>query len=320
MKRFSIILILTMMMSCLPAFAFAADNEGSVQNVGGKLVFFDVNGVQDMSTGWKRTPDGTYYSNGKKLVTSPTKIKSTRLIKQPVTYYWNKKTHEWVSHEIKTDITTDREVTVKVPGTYLYMFGKDGKLITKKGVFKYKKNEYCGFGDGALQTGWVAIGNKAMFFKEKNGRMAKNTKVGYLKIPKSGRLGKAYALGIRMLDNTKWTLRQAYKNSYQLKYKGRWYRAKDAETYAIRGFTKGYGNCYVMASTFYIQAKLLGYNVHQVHGKVAGIWPHSWTVIRQNGREWVYDPNFRNETGRNGWKIWYGKKGTWRYTGYSKMN
>jgi hypothetical protein len=75
-----------------------------------------------------------------------------------------------------------------------------------------------------------------------------------------------------------------------------------------------------MASTFYIQAKLLGYDIHQVQGKVAYIWPHSWTVIRQDGKEWVYDPNFRNETGRNGWKIWYGKSGTWRYTGYSKMN
>lgn len=75
-----------------------------------------------------------------------------------------------------------------------------------------------------------------------------------------------------------------------------------------------------MAATFYIQAKLLGYDVHQVKGKVAGLNPHSWTVIRHGKKEWVYDPNFKNETGRNGWKIWYGKKGTWRYTGKKKMN
>ena len=73
-----------------------------------------------------------------------------------------------------------------------------------------------------------------------------------------------------------------------------------------------------MAATFYIMAKLLGYDVHQVAGKVD--LPHSWTVIRQDGREWVYDPNFKNETGRNGWKIYYGKKGTWKYNHYHKMN
>ena len=95
---------------------------------------------------------------------------------------------------------------------------------------------------------------------------------------------------------------------------------KTAEQYALKGFKKGKGNCYVMASTFYIQAKLLGYDVHQVKGKVAHIYPHSWTVIRQDGRDWVYDPNFTNETGRNGWKIYYGKKGTWRYNHYHKMN
>jgi len=165
-----------------------------------------------------------------------------------------------------------------------------------------------------------------MYFNEKNctsgkiGSMAKNTKVGYLKIPKSGRLGEAYALGIEQLNKSGWSLKEAYVFSYRLRYQGRWYRAKNAETYAIKGFTKHYGNCYVMASTFYIMAKLLGYNVHQVEGKVFYTHPHSWTVIKQNGREWVYDPNFRNETGRNGWKIWYGKKGTWRYTGYHKMN
>ena len=46
----------------------------------------------------------------------------------------------------------------------------------------------------------------------------------------------------------------------------------------------------------------------------------SWTVIKEKGRWYVYDPNFRNETGRNGYRIWYGKKGTWRYRGYHKMN
>ena len=126
-------------------------------------------------------------------------------------------------------------------------------------------------------------------------------------------------VGTSIAQNT-WSLRQAYKNSYKLKYYDRWWRQSSSEKYALRGFKKGKGNCYVMAATFYIQAKLLGYNVHQVRGKVAHRAPHSWTVIKHGKKYYVYDPNFRNETGGNGWKIWYGKRGTWRYTNYHKMN
>ena len=175
-----------------------------------------------------------------------------------------------------------------------------------------------GLGGGVIKTGWAAIGNNAMYFDKDTGFMAKDKKIGYLKVPKNGRLGKAYALGVRQLDKSGWSLKKAYKFSYKIKYQGRSYRAKNSETYAIKGFTKKKGNCYVMAATFYIMAKLLGYDVHQVEGKVD--LPHSWTVIKENGKEWVYDPNFKNETGRNGWKIYYGKKGTWKYNHYHKMN
>ena len=57
--------------------------------------------------------------------------------------------------------------------------------------------------------------------------MAKNTTVGYLKVPANGRLGKAYALGVRQLDKSGWTLRDAYTFSYKIKYQGRSYRAKN---------------------------------------------------------------------------------------------
>ena len=181
---------------------------------------------------------------------------------------------------------------------------------------------YYGLGGGRLHTGWRAIVQKkkgyAVYFYKSSGAMAKNTKIKHLKIPKNGRLGRAYYLGIKRLDKTGWSLKSAFWWSVRMRYQGRWYRAKDSETYAIKGFTKGYGNCYCMAATFYVMAKLLGYDVHQVEGRVD--LPHSWTVIKQDGKEWVYDPNFTNETGRNGWKIYYGKKGTWRYNHYHKMN
>lgn len=361
-KRFALVLVLAMLMSCVPAFAFATEEDGQgtpavteesgqevagesgtedtiedgtvideepeettptykneVVTEGGKLVYYNASGAKDMSKGWKRASNGTYYSNGSAIVTSPTRIAGTTTVTKKVKYYWNKKKKKWQTKKKKRAKTKYKTVKKTVATNNLYNFGTDGKLITKSGVYTYNGNEYYGLGGGAIKTGWAAVGDNAMYFYG-NGRMAKNTTVGYLKIPANGRLGRAYALGVRKLDSTKWTLKQAYKNSYKLKYKGRKYRAPNAETYAIRGFTKGYGNCYVMASTFYIQAKLLGYDVHQVKGKVAHIFPHSWTVIRQGGKEWVYDPNFKNETRRSGWKIWYGKKGTWRYTNYSKMN
>ncbi len=286
-----------------------------VAEIDGALCYFNADGLYDNTNGWKTTPDGKYYINKSgKIVTGPTKVKGSKRVKK----YYNKKTKSWQ----KTRISGARTKWVTVSTNYLYMFRKDGRLKTTKGLYKLNGKEYYGLGKGRLKTGWKAIvekkKGKAVYFNKNTGAMVKNKKVGYLKVPKSGRLGKAYYLGVKRLDKIGWSLRKAYSWSAHMRYQGRSYRAKNSETYAIKGFTKGYGNCYCMAATFYIMAKLLGYDIHQVEGRVD--LPHSWTVIRQDGREWVYDPNFTNETGRNGWKIYYGKKGTWRYNHYHKMN
>ena len=63
-----------------------------------------------------------------------------------------------------------------------------------------------------------------------------------------------------------------------------------------------------MASTLRYIAEYLGYNAIQRFGYV-GSATHSWVEI--NGK--VYDANFKNETGRNGFGISYGQKGTWKY-------
>lgn len=313
-KRFAIILTVAMLMSMLPAYAFGADDaaaSGSTQ-AGSEAA------AETHADGW----DGDSYYIGGKAVTGPRYISGTATVNKKVKYYYNKKKKKWQTKKIKNAKTKYKKVKKKVKVNTLYLFDKNGHLVNKKGVFKHNGNEYYGLGGGKLKTGWVASGKNAMYFYDKGsklGSMAKGTTIKYLKIPKNGRLGEAYALGVKQLNKSGWSLKKAYKFSYKLKYRNRWYRTKDAESYAIRGFTKKNGNCYVMASTFYIQAKLLGYNIRQVQGKV-GIWPHSWTVIKQDGRWWVYDPNFKNETGRNGWKIWYGKRGTWRYSKYSFMN
>lgn len=256
-----------------------------IRKVSGSLYYFNKDGSAITKTGWVKCPDkyNRYFYSGGKMATGVKKI--------------SKK---------------------------LYFFNTGSGTLKGKGFFNYNGKTYYSKGHGVLATKWQALTrNKKLhgyYFYPKTGAMAKNTKIGYLKIPKSGALHEAYALGIRKLNKTHWSLRQAYKNSYKLKYYDRWWRQSSSEKYALRGFKKGKGNCYVMAATFYIQAKLLGYNVHQVRGKVAHRAPHSWTVIKHGKKYYVYDPNFRNETGGNGWKIWYGKRGTWRYTNYHKMN
>ncbi|MBE6041302.1 MAG: hypothetical protein E7220_02130 [Clostridiales bacterium] len=266
--------------------------------ISGKLYYYNANGKRHEKAGWKTVSGKKYYCKGKGVfAVKPTKI----AVKKTVKVKGKKK-----------------KVKVKT----LYMFTKNGRLKTKKGLYKYNGKQYFGKGKGVLATGWTAFGKKgkerAAFFNKKTGAMVKNKKIGYLKVPKSGKLGRAYALGVKQLNKSGWTLKDAYKFSYKLTYYGRGWRQSSPEKYALRGFTEGRGNCYVMASTFYIMAKLLGYDVHQVRGAVAYVNPHSWTVIRHGKKEWVYDPNFTNETGRNGFKIYYGKSGTWRYTGYKK--
>lgn len=144
----------------------------------------------------------------------------------------------------------------------------------------------------------------------------KGKSVKYLKIPDKGYLGEAYVLGIKQLNKSGWSLKKAFKFSSSLRYYDHDYVASTSEKLSIRGFKNHHGNCYVMAATFYIQAKLLGYNVRQMKGSVVYPAPHSWTEIKHGGKWRVYDPDFTQETGRNGYNIYYGKSGTWRYNHY----
>ncbi len=114
------------------------------------------------------------------------------------------------------------------------------------------------------------------------------------------------------------TLRGAYDYAASLTY----YRftadpSKGTAHFAHMGFSKGHGNCYVMAAVFTEMAQALGYEARQIYGKVplrkGGMGPHSWVEIKLKGKWHVFDPNFTNETGKDGYNIYYGKKGTWRY-------
>ena len=120
-------------------------------------------------------------------------------------------------------------------------------------------------------------------------------------------------------------LREAYDYSVALTY----YRFTadpnmGTQYFATMGFTTGHGNCYVMAATFLEMARNLGYTGVQISGEVptrrGGLTPHSWVELYVDGQMYVFDPNFTNETGFNGWMINYGQSGTWRYVRGFEMN
>ncbi len=98
----------------------------------------------------------------------------------------------------------------------------------------------------------------------------------------------------------------------------------NSQWYALYGFRNHKGHCYVHAATFYWLAKNLGYDVKYIQGYVprkgGGLITHGWVEIKINGTTYVCDPNFTNETGRNGYMIRYGQSGTWRYQSYRQYS
>ncbi|MBR2553830.1 MAG: hypothetical protein IKE94_03105 [Aeriscardovia sp.] len=90
--------------------------------------------------------------------------------------------------------------------------------------------------------------------------------------------------------------------------------------YADYGLNHHYGNCYVMAATFVVMARQLGFEAYQISGYIASTYIHSWTEVKVNGKFYVFDPDFVVDQGGNGFQINYGDKGTWRYTDAYRMS
>ena len=136
-----------------------------------------------------------------------------------------------------------------------------------------------------------------------------------------------YPLAKQKLDQVGWDLKSAF-NAAVIPYYGPNDFPKDSKTtmqwYADYGFKNGKGNCYVMAAMFCEMAKLLGYDAHQISGRVplkaGGYGPHSWVEITFEGTTYVCDPDFAEETGRNGYMIHYNQSGTWVYQKDSVMS
>ncbi len=279
-----------------------ADRLTGKVTVKGGYYYFNNKTAKAAPKGWITDGGKTYYSLGNgKLATGYQKIGNA-----------------WYCFRYKGADRLTGKVAVK--GGYYY-FNINTAKAAPKGWITDGDNKYYSLGGGKLATGWTGIGNNLYYFDKRKCTMLKDTTVNGFKLNSSGaavNLTGAYARAVKVLEKKGWSLKAAYNYSAGLKY----YRnlPKDGspgvEWYANYGFTKGKGNCYVMASTFYYMAKLLGYDAHVMSGFVKGYTSevhHSWVEINQGGKVYVYDPNFKNETGRNGFKIKYGQKGTWKY-------
>ena len=218
-----------------------------------------------------------------------------------------------------------------------YAFDANGCLLTGSGTPVINGKKYCFNPDGTVNTGWYTLGNWTFYFDPQTGAAA----VGVVTIDgeqyffnasgvkQEWMATKAEQYAYKTLNEIGWDLRAAYNWAAAMPY----YRMSPdvvpagvdpTQWYAEFGFENHTGNCYVMASTFYYMARLLGYDVHRVNGYVpisaTEYNPHGWCEIDMNGTTYVFDPNFTNEMHMNGYQITYGTSATWRYSSYSRIN
>lgn len=217
----------------------------------------------------------------------------------------------------------------QINGSWYHFYGGGGM---ETGWTKLNGNWYHLSNSGAMETGWMAqngdwyylypAGNSA---GAPEGAMATGTTIDGYVISPDGIQNDAYQGAYNVLNQVGWSLWSAYNWSANLPYVN--YSndsSPGSKNFAIHGFQTKTGDCYVMAGTFYYMAKLLGYDAHQIAGYVplrgGKMGVHSWVEIDMNGSTYVFDPDFTNETGRNGYQISYGMSGTWRYSDYYRMN
>ncbi|MDO4621636.1 MAG: hypothetical protein Q4B22_01655 [Eubacteriales bacterium] len=121
------------------------------------------------------------------------------------------------------------------------------------------------------------------------------------------------------------TLQSAYRYAAALPA-GDGYGNAELSTRALAeyGFTNGEGGSYVRAAVLTEMASALGYEAYQMTGKITTnegqTREHSWVEIVIDDVKYVFDPTFQNEERRNGYRIYYGMGGNWKYSDYSKMN
>ena len=218
-------------------------------------------------------------------------------------------------------------------GKMYYFVPKTGQM--KLGWSTIDGKKYYFEKSGIRFSGIRSIGGKKYYF-QKNGELLTNEKCyeingKFYDIDKDGvmkEVPKVKALATKVLDKEGWNLESAFEWTSELKYEDRTIEladgVKEADYLAIYGFEKEKGNSFVMASTFYQMAKILGYDVHYVKGKIqyksGRLVSHGWCEIEEVGKTYVCDPYFAHEGGKNGIMFEYGDKGTWIYKNYYRVN
>ena len=162
-------------------------------------------------------------------------------------------------------------------GKMYYFVPKTGQM--KLGWSTIDGKKYYFEKSGIRFSGIRSIGGKKYYF-QKNGELLTNEKCyeingKFYDIDKDGvmkEVPKVKALATKVLDKEGWNLESAFEWTSELKYEDRTIEladgVKEADYLAIYGFEKEKGNSFVMASTFYQMAKILGYDVHYVKGKI----------------------------------------------------
>ena len=287
--------------------------ESGWKELDGKRYFLAEKGRR--TEGWKEIDKQKYY-----FVPGTGQMKIGMSTIDGKKYYFDTKGRQvygWVRNEGKTYYFVPKTGQMKIGMSTIdgkkYYFDTKGRQVY--GCKSYRGKKYYFQKNGELLT------NEKCY--EINGKFYNIDKDGVMK-----EVPKVKALATKVLDKEGWNLESAFEWTSELKYEDRTIEladgVKEADYLAIYGFEKEKGNSFVMASTFYQMAKILGYDVHYVKGKIqyksGRLVSHGWCEIDEDGKTYVCDPYFAHEGGKNGIMFEYGDKGTWIYKNYYRVN
>ena len=225
-----------------------------------------------------------------------------------------------------------------------YYLGAGGKVQTG---WQYINGYWYYFGAGGrMKTGWQYINDKWYYFYDWGGMLSgtgivkiddeywyfDNDALKYITdlvtvdgVTYAVTNGKASSDEIdvvemyasKRLDEVGWDIKSAYNWAASIPYENDAYAYTTTSGAAIHSFISEIGDCVGKAAAFYWMARLLGYDVKLIYGRVplraGGYVEHGWVEIVYDGSTYVCDPEFEWETQKNGYMINYGQSNTWRY-------
>ena len=210
--------------------------------------------------------------------------------------------------------------SVSAIGGTVQVQAADRKMAVKDGWKKKNGKRYCYYRNGKKVTGVVKIGSKYYAFNSK-GILQRNVRVfqdgsKYYSVDENGvatRWKGAEHYGAKVIlkkcTAKKYSdkLQQAFIFCKDLSYRvveipaGKT-DAQQIEYCAEYGLKNRAGDCAVQACSFYVLAKMLGYDAKVINGYVYNqtaktFGAHTWVELERWGKAYVCDPNFSHEYG-----------------------